>query len=1271
MTGEKVGTSVRLKLYIDSILVEDNGASGTGTWLSYTDKLNVFNDGLAAKLYMDDLRVYIGTVLTLSQIQELYNGNIKIYQNPNNEVLQVINYNTSFTLMQNAILRFNYNRDVSIGSGTYSINFADGLININNYLIYDNSYPILKDTNGTIINPDAWYQFDDYLNIGAETNGLYSMSIAGATFFVAAKGTFSGYFTGNVYLYGTGVNLDNKSFSISWWSYAEDINSRYIYSLNNQFSTSVRNTLYIGYRNTTTFTFAFWGDDLDITILSSDHINKWVFWTLTFNSINNQKSIYINGVLSGSGYGGGSLLSRNQDYQIGRKFSGSDNFFGRIDDFRIYTNRVLTQSQINEIYLGRVEIIQSKGTIIYYNKGNIGIGTTIPQSLLQLSSVQSLVKINDNLSFGKNSNQNGLIWNNDNFNLIFGTSNQEKIRINSNGNIGIGTNNPRTLLDINSNININGNLIISSVNKINSNIFYYSNQELNILNYNLSNYNLPITTCNINNITSTNYSYILITSNTTIQINNPIYSDLLLVGAGGDGGLGAYSGGGGAGEVIYYSNYLLNIGTYIFTPSIPLINNMTKITYNNNDIIKSFNGGNGIYYNITISGIYSSSNISATNFKYISFTGNSTITFTQSTNCDILIIGGGGGGGSRHAGGGGAGALIYLTNQSLIGTYNITIGSGGAGGSGFIADGNNGNDTIITKNSINIYLAKGGGAGGGYNAPNNQGFAGGSSGGSAGGRQVISATPVTNNIPSGTYGNYGGMGGIGVEPYWAGGGGGGAGGAGGNGIQVQSGTPFSGTGGIGRQIDITGVLTYYAGGGGGGLYNSYPPANGGLGGGGVGGNNDGAVNINQHGIANTGGGGGGGGYVGTSSGTGGNGGSGIVIIRYNLNSEYIFVSGGSGGGGYSNNSGTPAGTPNNENFSLITSGSAGTATKGGDGGSALSTGRFITTITGSSLSVGLGGTGATATSIAMNGVNYGDGGSGNGGLGAPGVIVMRFPTTASKYLTITNNYTEMSNLQISGNIYTSNFTIIDNYWTKSTINTSNIYYTQGNIGIGTLRPVFKLDIIDDINVVGNYYQNGSLLTYSGSGTVIFSDSRIKTNIIDINDNDALQQILKIEPKIYNYIDTTERGTDTVYGFIAQQIREVIPQAVKIQKDFIPNIYKYYDCINYNQIITDEDLTTILKIGDRIKIKDNNQDFYRTAIIITITETMITVDLTIYGDKCFIYGKEINDFHYLDKNYIYTLGVCATQDLYKILNGLNDKYNEQQMKIKRIKELLQQ
>jgi precorrin-4 methylase len=49
-------------------------------------------------------------------------------------------------------------------------------------------------------------------------------------------------------------------------------------------------------------------------------------------------------------------------------------------------------------------------------------------------------------------------------------------------------------------------------------------------------------------------------------------------------------------------------------------------------------------------------------------------------------------------------------------------------------------------------------------------------------------------------------------------------------------------------------------------------------------------------------------------------------------------------------------------------------------------------------------------------------------------------------------------------------------------------------------------------------------------------------------------ILAIEPKTYKYIDRISRGDKKVYGFIAQQIKEIIPEAIKIEPSYIPNIY---------------------------------------------------------------------------------------------------------------------
>ena len=61
-----------------------------------------------------------------------------------------------------------------------------------------------------------------------------------------------------------------------------------------------------------------------------------------------------------------------------------------------------------------------------------------------------------------------------------------------------------------------------------------------------------------------------------------------------------------------------------------------------------------------------------------------------------------------------------------------------------------------------------------------------------------------------------------------------------------------------------------------------------------------------------------------------------------------------------------------------------------------------------------------------------------------------------------------------------------------------------------------------------------------------------------------------------------KGTHTAIGFIPQQIREIIPEAVDVGEGKLPN------------------------------------------------------------------GDQIEDFHYLNKMYIYTLNVCATQELHRII-----------------------
>jgi hypothetical protein len=76
-------------------------------------------------------------------------------------------------------------------------------------------------------------------------------------------------------------------------------------------------------------------------------------------------------------------------------------------------------------------------------------------------------------------------------------------------------------------------------------------------------------------------------------------------------------------------------------------------------------------------------------------------------------------------------------------------------------------------------------------------------------------------------------------------------------------------------------------------------------------------------------------------------------------------------------------------------------------------------------------------------------------------------------------------------------------------------------------------------------------------------------------------ILAIEPKTYKYIDKVAKGDKKVYGFIAQQIKEVLPEAISLQPEYIPNIMLLADYDN--EIITLPSQPTRLLLNLMIKL----------------------------------------------------------------------------------------
>jgi hypothetical protein len=292
-------------------------------------------------------------------------------------------------------------------------------------------------------------------------------------------------------------------------------------------------------------------------------------------------------------------------------------------------------------------------------------------------------------------------------------------------------------------------------------------------------------------------------------------------------------------------------------------------------------------------------------------------------------------------------------------------------------------------------------------------------------------------------------------------------------------------------------------------------------------------------------------------------------------------------------------------------------------------------ITTGTLPVGRGGTGAT--SYTSGNILYGSGTS--------PIASSTNLKYVSNRLGINMSGTPLTNLHIGATFFSSSgfYTFFD--------------YNSGNIGFTNAS---RTDVCA-------YFQ-GSLWLAGGRFLATSSDTRIKKDIEDIDDDSALNMILAVEPKTYKYIDNVALGNNRVYGFIAQQIKEVIPQAVKIQKERIPNVMLLATYNNNIITLPSQPVSVVIKVGDTIKCydKDNKEIVaFVDEVIDTLTFRIKELEEPYTDTKIFIYGTEIDDFHTIDKNYIYTLNVCATQELHRKIVSQEERIRQLEEKVERL------
>jgi len=284
---------------------------------------------------------------------------------------------------------------------------------------------------------------------------------------------------------------------------------------------------------------------------------------------------------------------------------------------------------------------------------------------------------------------------------------------------------------------------------------------------------------------------------------------------------------------------------------------------------------------------------------------------------------------------------------------------------------------------------------------------------------------------------------------------------------------------------------------------------------------------------------------------------------------------------------------------------------------------------------------------------------------------------------------------------------------STTVISSNAYF-GAKVGIGTTDPAYPLHVpgfffgatpLDNTSRKGVYFNGrfaGNTLAVfseaSGAGNnyisivaggcimtgqdfIGYSDRRIKENIIDVQDESALVAFRQLKPKTYTYKDKVKRGTEPVYGFIAQEVKEVINHASTTIKETVPSIYEFanlstdiitFTTFNTSDLLCDPSGVLFKKI--KFITHEEKEEYANILEVLDEHTLRVDKDLTNWGglldvsgnivlnatgqpiicNQIFVYGQEVNDFHTLNKDAIWTVATAALQEVDRQLQAEKEK-----------------